>query len=155
MKKRILISTVIVAVVALAAAPLVMARPHGRFGGGMHGEGMEILGHLRHAQEELGLSDQQVDQIKTIFAEAREQNASYRQQLHGGYKGVAELLLANPGDIAGAQKLIDQQTETERTMKTNFLNAASKALSVLSAEQRAKLGTMLAEHAARHGRHEH
>ena len=154
MKKRIAMTTVILAVVALAAAPLVMAGPHGRMGGhGMPGEGMEILGHLRHAQEELGLSDQQVDQIKAIFAEVREQNASYREQLHGGYKSVAETLLANPNDIAAAQKIIDEQTATERTMKTNFLNAAAKALSVLNAEQRAKLGTMLAEHAERHGRH--
>lgn len=151
MKKRIIITTVILATVALAAAPLVLAGPHGRFGRGMHGgEGMELLGHLRHAKEELGLSDQQVDQIKVIFAEVKEQNAAYREQLHSGYKGVAEALLANPNDLAAAQKLIDQQTETERAMKTNFLNAASKALSVLNAEQRAKLGTMLAEHAERH-----
>ncbi len=154
MKKRILISTAILAVVALATAPLVLARPHGRAGSrighGMPGEGMEILGHLRHAKEELGLSDSQVDQIKAIFADVREQNATYREQLHGGYKSVAETLLANPNDVAAAQKIIDEQTATERAMKTNFLNAASKALQVLDAEQRAKLGTMLAEHAARH-----
>ena len=150
MKKRIIITTVILATVALAAAPLVLAGPHGRFGRGMHGEGMELLGHLRHAKEELDLSDQQVDQIKAIFGEVKEQNAAYREQLHSGYHGVAVALLANPNDVAGAQKLIDQQTTTETAMKANFLNAASKALSVLNAEQRAKLGTMLAEHAERH-----
>jgi Spy/CpxP family protein refolding chaperone len=153
MKKRILITAVILATVALAAAPLVLAGPRGRFGGhGMHGEGMELLGHLRHAKEELGLSDQQVDQIKAIFAEVREQNGTYREQLHSGYHGAAEVLLANPNDIAAAQKILDEQTATERVLKTNFLNAASKALSVLTAEQRAKLSTMIEEHAERHGR---
>ena len=152
MKKRILIITVILASVALIATPLVLAGPHGRSGGGhgMRGHGMEILGHLRHAQEELDLSDQQVDQIKAIFAEVREQNGAYREQLHAGYSGVAKALLANPNDVAGAQKLIDEQTAAERAVKTSFLNAAAKALSVLNDEQRAKLGTMLAEHAERH-----
>ena len=153
MKKRIVLITVIIAIGALAAAPLVMAGPHGRSGRGMEGHGFGILGHLGHVKDELDLSDQQVDQIKAIFAEVREQNAQYREQLHGGYRGVAETLLANPNDVAAAQALLDQQTAAERAMKTSFLNAASKALAVLNAEQRAKLSTMLEEHAERRGRH--
>ena len=151
MKKRVIISIVILATVALVATPLVLAGPGGRFGHGHGmGHGMELLGHLRHAKAELDLSDQQIDQIKAIVAEAREQNATYREQLHDGYSGVAKALLANPNDVAGAQKLIDEQTAAERALKASFLNAASKALSVLNDEQRAKLGTMLAEHAERH-----
>ena len=105
---------------------------------------------LHHAKEELDLSDQQTDQIKAIFAEARAQNAQYREQLHGGYSNVAKTLLANPNDVAAAQALVDQQTAAERALKTNILNAASKALAVLNAEQRAKLGTMLEKHAEKH-----
>ena len=152
MNKRIAISTtLIVAVVALVAAPMVMAGGHGRFGGGgPGGHGFAMLGALHHAKEELDLTDQQTEQIKAIFVEAREQNAQYREQLHGGYSNVAKTLLANPNDVAAAQALIDQQTAAERALKSSILNSASKALAVLNAEQRAKLGTMLEKHAEKH-----
>ena len=159
MKKRIAIAlSLVLAVGALAAAPLVLADgPSGRFGGGMRGHGFGHgfgpLGRLMHVKEELDLSDQQIEQIRTIFAETREQTAPYREQLHGGYKGVLQALVANPDDVAGAQALIDQQLNAERAMKTSFLNAASKAMAVLNAEQRAKLSTMIEEHAEHHGRH--
>lgn len=154
MKKRITLIAVVIAVAALTAAPIVHARPGGRghhgFGGGPGGFG--ILGHLNHVKEELALSDQQVAQIKGIFAEVHELNAQYREQLHGGFKGVAEVLLANPNDIAGAQAVLDQQAVTERLVKVNLLNATAKALGVLNAEQRTKLSTLMAEHAERRGR---
>jgi Spy/CpxP family protein refolding chaperone len=152
MKKRIAIAiTLVVAVGALVATPLVFADgPHGRFGGGMRGHGFGPLGHIAQIKDELDLSDQQVDQIKTIFAETREQTAPYREQLHGGYTGVVQALLADPNDVAAAQALIDQQVNAERAMKTSVLNGASKALAVLNAEQRAKLSTLIEEHAARH-----
>ncbi|HEX6095462.1 MAG TPA: Spy/CpxP family protein refolding chaperone [Thermoanaerobaculia bacterium] len=159
MKKRIAIAlTLVLAVGALVAAPLVLADgPGGHFRGGMGGHalghGFGPLARLMHVKEELDLSEEQVDRIKDIFAETRVQTAPYRKQLHGGYEGVAKALLANPDDVAGAQALIDQQTNAERAMKASILNGASKALAVLTPEQRAKLGTMVAEHVERHGRH--
>jgi Spy/CpxP family protein refolding chaperone len=168
MKKRTTLTAVIVAALALAAAPFVIAGPghgagmgnhgpgmamHGGPGMGMHGgEGFAILGHLRHAKEELGLTDQQTEQIKTIFTELHDQNSAYREQMHGGLRGAAEILLANPSDIAGAQALLDQQAAVERTMKTNMLNATAKAFGVLTADQRAKLRAMMAEHSERRER---
>ena len=168
MNKRNTLIAVIVAAVALAAAPFLIAGPghgagkgiHGGPGMAMHGggmgmhggEGFAILGHLRHAKEELGLTDQQTEQIKTIFTELHEQNATYREQMHGGLRGAAEILLANPSDIAGAQALLDQQAAVERTMKSNMLNATAKAFGVLTADQRAKLRTMMAEHSERRER---
>ena len=160
MKKRIVIAvTLFLAVGALAAAPLVLADgPNGRFGGGMGGHGsghhgFGPLGRLMHVKEQLDLSDQQIDQIKAIFAETREQTAPYREQLHGGYTGVVQTLVANPQDVAGAQALVDQQLNAERALKTSFLNATSKALAVLTPEQREKLNTLIEEHAESHGRH--
>lgn len=154
MKKRILIALALVTVVgALAAAPLVLAdRTHGRFGHHGFGHGFGPLGHIAHIKGELDLSDQQVDQLRTIIAEAREQNAPYKEQLHGGYTGVVQALLANPKDVAAAQALVDQQLNAERALKANLLNAASKAVAVLNDEQRAKLSTIIEEHGERHGR---
>ena len=146
MKKRTLtITAVVAAVLALAAVPLVYAQGH------MHkmGMGMGPFGHLAKMQQELGLSDQQVDQIKAIVAETHEQNAQYRQQLHGGIHAAIATLLKNPNDVAGAQAIIDQQTQAEAALKTSILNAASKALNVLTPEQRDKLATLIAQHQAK------
>jgi len=150
MKKRTtIIITLVLAVGALAAAPLVIAGPHGR-GPGMHGFG--IIGHLQHVKEELDLSDQQAEQLRAIFRETREANAEARRQMHGGLREAAEILLANPNDLAGAQAVLERQAAAERELKTNILQATAKALAVLNTDQRAKLRTMLDEHAARRGR---
>lgn len=150
MKKRLILITLIVTAVAVA----VYAGPgkHRGFGGhGMgHGlHGMAFLGHLQHARSELGLSDGQVDQLKAIVKETREQNAPYRDQVHGTLKSVATTLLTNPNDVAGAQAILDQQAAAERALKSNLLGAASKALNVLTPEQRTKLALHLAEHGKR------
>ncbi len=144
--KNVLKAAGLVAVVlALAAVPFVYAGPHGAHGMGFGGP----MAHLEKAQKELGLSDAQVDQVKAIFAELRQNNAQYREQMHGGIQSVISTLIKNPNDVAAAQAIIDQQAQAERAMKTNMLNAASKALNVLTPEQREKLGTLIAQH---HGR---
>lgn len=157
MKRVAIALTLVLAVGALAAAPLVLADgPHGRFGGhgfrhGL-GHGFGPLGRLAHVKHELNLTDQQTDRIKAIFKETRAQTAPYRAQLRGGYKGVVQTLLENPNDVAGAQARIEQQVNAERALKTTVLNGASKALAVLTPEQREKLSTLMEEHAKRHGR---
>jgi len=148
MKKQTLVIAAGVALVALIAVPFAFAQ-HGR---GMHGEafgGPMFLGHLQHVKQELGLSDRQASDIKTIFQNLRQQNQQYRQSMHSTMQQVAQILLNNPNDVASAQALIDQQTNAERTMKTNALNAASKALNVLTPDQRSKLSTMIQERMGR------
>ena len=143
MKKRMAMMAVLVAL----AAPLAMARPH---------EGGGIFGHLREMREELGLSDEQVAQLRVIAAELRGQNAQYREQMRDTRKDVAATLIANPSNVAAAQALLDRQSTAERALKTNMLNATAKALAVLNAEQRAELGEKLeemAEHRAERRRH--
>jgi Spy/CpxP family protein refolding chaperone len=149
MRKRVLVTAGALAIVALIAVPLAFGQ-HMHAMRGMHGGDMPMmLGHLQHAKAELGLSDQQVSDIKTIFKSLREQNASYRQSKRDTMAQVAQALINNPNDVAPAQALLDQQSENERVMRTNALNAASKALNVLSAEQRTKLGAMVQEHLGR------
>jgi Spy/CpxP family protein refolding chaperone len=108
-----------------------------------------MFAHLQHVREELDLTDEQVEQIKSIFAELHEQNAQYRDDLHGGLKGVAETLIANPNDIAGAQAQLDKQAAAEAALKANVLQATSKALNVLTPDQRAKLASLVEKHAER------
>jgi len=145
MKTRNLFITAVVAL-TLLATPFLFAGPHGR---GHRDGSFGPLGMLGHAKEELNLSDQQVDEIKAIFRQVHEQNAESRQQLRGGLKDITAALLQNPNNVAAAQAILDQQTQAERTMKLNVLNATSKALNVLTAEQRTKLGTMIEERMSR------
>jgi Spy/CpxP family protein refolding chaperone len=157
MKKRILIAAGAIALAAiLASVPFAFAQ-HSmmRHGDGAGGPGMMFLGHLGHLKSDLGLTDDQAAQIKTIVRSLRDQNAAYRDQMRGGMQQVAQALIKDPTDLAGAQAIIDQQTATENTMKKNALVAASKALQVLSSDQRVKLQTLVQNHIqnmeSRHG----
>ncbi len=143
MKKRTAIITAAVAVILLVAAPLVYAQARHR------AAGFGMFGHLAKIQSALGLTDQQVTNLKAIAADLRTENAPYRTQLKGGLAAVAQALIANPNDVAGAQALIDQQATARKAMQVNTLNAASKALNVLTPDQRTKLGQLLQKRMAR------
>lgn len=154
MKKRILLITLILA--AVAAVPILYAAGPGGGGHFRHGgpgfgggHGMAFLGHLMKVGEELDLTDAQKTQIHAILKETHDENAQYRQQVHGTMKNVAQTLIANPNDVAGAQAILDSQAAAERALKANMLTAASKALNVLTPEQRTKLSAIMAEHVER------
>lgn len=152
MKKRnVILIASILALGLIAAAPLVVAGPHGRgHRPGMHGFGP--LGHLQRMKAELDLTDQQAAAIHQIFREMRKANTASREQMHGGLHEAAQILLANPSDIAGAQAAIDRQAAAERALRANLLQTVSKAFAVLNADQRAKLRTMIEERHGRFGR---
>ncbi|HEV7768371.1 MAG TPA: periplasmic heavy metal sensor [Thermoanaerobaculia bacterium] len=145
MKKRLIIITLILTTVAAAvyAGPRRQMRTQGI------GQGLAFLAHLDRARAELDLSDAQVEQLKAIAKATHDQNAQYREQMDGTFKQVATTLLTNPNDIAGAQAALDQQDAAEKVLKTNLLTAASKALNVLTPEQRTKLALHLAERSQR------
>src|SRR6266516_4755068 len=69
MNKKYLTIAAVVATLVLVAAPFALAQ---RMHGGPHGGpgelgGVMFLGHLQHAKQALGLSDQQASDIETIF----------------------------------------------------------------------------------------
>lgn len=142
MKKRTAILTAVVAIIALAAVPIVYAQSHHRAGG------FGMFGHLAKIQSALGLTDQQVTSLKSIATDLKAQNAPYRAQLKGGFTAVAQTLIANPNDTAAAQAIIDQQAAAHKAMQVNVLNAVSKALNVLTPDQRTKLGQLLQQRMA-------
>jgi Spy/CpxP family protein refolding chaperone len=155
MKKRSIIFGAAALLVVGLAVPFAFAQHMHARGMMMHGgprgdfAGTMMLGHLARAQQQLGLSDQQVADIKAIFKDLHTQNAAYREQLHGNFKSIAEALIANPNDIGAAQALLAQQEAAEHTMKLNALNAAAKALNVLTPDQRSKLAEHLEKRASR------
>lgn len=157
MKKRIAIVGSILVIAALAAVPFVYAEPgfRGHMRGHAGGAGLGFFGgrHLDRLAEKLNLSEQQVDQIKAIYAALHDQNAQYRESMRGGMMDVTETLLKNPNDVAAAQAIIDQQAAAEKAMKTNLLQATAKALNVLTPDQRGELSKMVEERATRFEKH--
>jgi periplasmic protein CpxP/Spy len=152
MNKKHLTIAAVIATLVLVVAPFALAqRMHGGPHGGPGGDlgGVMFLGHLQRAKHALGLSEQQVTDIENVFRDLRTQNQTYRDSLHGAMKDIATTLINNPNDVAAAQALLDKQEAAEHQMKTNALLAASKALNVLTPDQRAKLGDFVKEH---HGR---
>ena len=157
MKKRSLILGTAVLLAVMLAVPFAYAqhrRAHGMgmpMRGGPGGElgAVMMLGHLEHAREALGLSDQQVSDIKAIFKDLHQQNSAYHAQLHEGVQSIAQTLLADPNNVAAAQALLEKQEAAEHTLKVNALNAAAKAINVLTSEQRTKLADHLRERADR------
>lgn len=146
MKKRILIAAGAIALAAiLASVPFAFAQHSMMRHGDADGPGMMFFGHLGHLKSDLGLTDDQATQIKTILQSMHEQNAAYRTQVRGGMQQIAQALIKDPTDLAAAQAIIDQQTATENAMKKNALAAASKALQVLTADQRGKLQSIVQE----------
>jgi Spy/CpxP family protein refolding chaperone len=152
MKKRTLLFTAAAILIVVLAVPFAVAQHMHRVGFGhgcLRGNSAMMFGHLRGAKAALGLSDQQADDMKKIFTDLRVQNAPYRDSLRGGRQAIAQALLANPNDIAAAQAMIDKQSEAERQMKSNALTAYSKALNVLTPEQRAKASNFLQQRMAK------
>jgi Spy/CpxP family protein refolding chaperone len=145
MNKRILVTTTIVALITLLIVPLALAQRAHRFADQGEFGPKVMLFNLQRAKARLGLTDQQVSDVQAIFQTLRQQNEPYRQSLRGGMQAIMQTLLKNPNDIGAAQALLDQQTEAERAMKANLLNATSKALAVLTPDQRTQLSVLIEE----------
>jgi len=150
MKQRIVLFTALLALLVLIAVPFAFAQ-RGHHGMGPGGDmSVMMLGHLQRAKQALGLSDQQVTDIETIFSDLKAQNKPYRQSIRGGMMSIANTLLANPNDLATAQAQLEKQNAAENAMKLNALTAVSKALNVLTPDQRTKLQQLAQERMARH-----
>jgi len=148
MKKHTIAIATAAVLAALVAVPIAFAQHERHMRGDGFGGGM-FFGHLGHVKSQLGLTDQQTSDIKAIFQQLKEQNQPYRDSMRSTMQQVAQTLINNPNDVAAAQALINQQADAERTMKLNALNAASKALNVLTPDQRGKLSAMMQEHIGR------
>lgn len=154
MTKRTIIFAAAALLVVGLAVPFAFAQHMRARGMGMHGArgdfaGTMMLGRLARAQQELGLTDQQVADIKAIVKDLRDQNAAYRTQQRGSFGSIAKALIANPNDLATAQSLLAQQEAAEHAMKMNAITAASKALNVLTPDQRTQLADRLQQRESR------
>jgi len=122
------------ALVLTAAAPAVMARPHG---GGEHGgmHGMKMMEML----DDVGATDAQRQQIQQIFRAAREDMKSQHQQAMALRQQQMSLWAAPSLDAAAIEGLRKQQTALHEQASARMTRAMVDAGRVLTPEQRAKM----------------
>lgn len=128
----------------LAAAPAVMAAPHGGPGGpggpgGMHGRGGFEPMHLMHMLEDVGATEAQRKQIETIFKSAREELKAQAQQGGAQRQQMLTLWAAPNIDAAAMDALRKQQLAQHERVSARMQQAMIEAGRVLSPEQRAKI----------------
>lgn len=153
MKRTVIALTTVLALGAVALVTDAHPRQGARGAQGTRGEGAGagIIGRLPALQAELGLTDQQVAQIRASFAELREKNAQYRDSLRAQRGDIADTLLANPQNLEQAMELQQKRAAMREAMQENRMAATARALSVLTPEQRTKLSTRLSERGNRRG----
>ena len=143
MKKPIIITIVIAAIIAIAA-PLLFAGVNAeRRASDLGPAGGLLLERVHRIAGELDLTDEQVIELRHIGKAVRQQNAAYRAEMRQNFRQAAAVLIANPDDTVRAKQILQQSAASEQELRANILEGVSKALNVLTPEQRTKLGTML------------
>lgn len=149
----LLVAASVFATVALAHGPRGRAEMGERGIRGHAGMGeRQFLGpleRLERLRDQLGLTDVQIEAIRAIGQEVRDANAASRDQLRDGKGDVVSILIANPNDLAGARAAMQARETAMAKMKDNALEGASRALKVLTPEQREKLGAIVAKRGSR------
>jgi periplasmic protein CpxP/Spy len=111
--------------------------------GGMHWHhrhGGMLVGGLLRATRQLNLTEQQQTQIKGILSTARSQ---HQAAAAAGTNAVDMTVLANPGDPNYATALQTAKSRFEARMQSQA-ELQSQIYNVLTADQKAKLPTVLA-----------
>ncbi|HVT44455.1 MAG TPA: periplasmic heavy metal sensor [Thermoanaerobaculia bacterium] len=149
MKKLLIVSTIVVGI-TIIASPLVHA--HRSRAVPYAGSGIEELApfaKLRWLRAELDLTDAQAREIRSIVFEVRDSNAAHREAIRASIGLAAGVLIANPDDIDAARRIFEERSAAETQLRENILLGVSKALGVLSPEQRQRLSEIVDEHRAR------
>lgn len=107
----------------------------------MHGGQMGMMQHgMRHMfyldrAEELGLSAEQVNKLKTIHAESRKDNIRNAAETKIARLELSELLANDAWTLKDAESLIRKVQTLEGDIRIRHLQAISDARKVLTAEQ--------------------
>jgi Spy/CpxP family protein refolding chaperone len=116
----------------------------GMMGGGMQGMpegmGMRRPGQLvRMLKAELGISDEQVKQLTSIFSQATKTGIKQRADLRIAEFELGELLEADPVDMGQVEGKLKAIEGLRTTLRLSLIKAHEQAKGVLTPEQRQKL----------------
>src|SRR5215813_5485854 len=116
----------------------------GTMGGGMQGmpEGMAMPRPrqlVRMLKAELGLSDEQVKQLRQIFSQATKTGIKQRADLRIAEFELGELLEAEPVDMGQVDGKLKAIEGLRTTLRLSLIKAHEQAKGILTPEQRQKL----------------
>jgi periplasmic protein CpxP/Spy len=131
------------AVVMLAMAAAIAQGPHG-FGG----PGGEFHGMLR----QLDLTSDQKAQVKAIFEKEKPTLQPLMQQMEQNRTAMSTLQASGPFDEAKTTALATQNSQTMIQLEVEHQRIKSEIMQILTADQKAKLAQIEANHAAHMGR---
>jgi Spy/CpxP family protein refolding chaperone len=116
---------------------------------GMHGHAM-MRDHLERMLTEVGASPEQKAKIEARMREAMQSMGPVHERLRATHGELHRLLLAPTIDRAAIEKLRADRMADFDQVSRNLVQALVDAAEVLTPEQRAKLGQIMAQ---RHGEH--
>jgi periplasmic protein CpxP/Spy len=127
------------AAVLLLAANVIAQGPHG-FGG----PGGEFRGMLR----QLDLTSDQKAQVKAIIEKEKPTLQPLLQQMQQNHAAMSTLQASGPFDEAKTTALATQNSQTMIQLEVEHERIKSEVLQILTADQKAKLAQIEANHAA-------
>lgn len=141
MKAKIIVVSIVVAMVL--ATVVIAAGPRGagmRPGAGQPGR--MGMGGQRVAAE-LGLTQNQVAQVKQLHADFMAATAAQRQQLQEKSRQMAQLWAADQPDAVAIKSLAGEIDAIRADIRNACIDNAVQGLKILTPEQRTKLQTMV------------
>ena len=149
-KRRIVLGSIITAVVVLAGSALAYA--HGMGGGGWHHGGMDatemtehLQVHVQHMLDEANATPEQKAQIKDIVASAVKDLEALHQQNGGIHKELHQIFVAPTIDRAKLEAVRAEHIAALDAASKRCATALADAAEVLTPEQRKTLGEKMAK----------
>jgi len=143
------ILSVALAFALLGSVAIAQGPPRG------HWHGSDFFGGhmLDFFSDVLNLSDAQQAQIKQIMTAARSTSEPLFRQEMQNKKAMKQLIMSGNFDEAKAQSLAQQSATVHAQMEVTHARALAQAYQVLTAEQRTKLGELMARREQRMQQH--
>jgi periplasmic protein CpxP/Spy len=136
--------------VGLAAAqeqPEIAAKNHGRHGHFMGGMDLGLPLH------QLNLTEDQKAQVKQIFQSEKATMRPLMQQEMTAHQQLIQLVTGGSFDQAKAAAIATQESQTHLQLEVEHAKIASQIYQLLTADQKAKVAEMIAQHQQRMQEH--
>jgi protein CpxP len=133
------------AAVLLAVAAAIAQGPHG-FGGPGSG--------FHHMLKQLDLTTDQQSQVKTVFDKEKTTMKPLMEQMRQNHEAMKALEASGPFDETKTRALATQNAQTMIELQVEHARIKSQIMQILTADQKAKLAQIQADHKGHWGEHE-
>jgi periplasmic protein CpxP/Spy len=137
----------------LTIGAAVMLAVAAAFAQGMHGHGGPD-GDFRRMLRQLDLTSDQHAQVKAIFEKEKPTLQPLMQQMRQSHQAMTALEAAGPFDEAKVTALATQNSQTMIQLQVEHERIKSEIMQILTADQKAKLAQIQANHEARMSQHQ-